>query len=771
MNKYKKRSEGRCSFRRRLYLESLEDRAFLAVLSVGPAEAFQTIQSAIDNARRDDVVEVADGIYDEAVDLSRMGSAVGAQPTDLILRGESENTILRAPVGSAISNTSSISGELTIEGFTIESPADDPSSHGIELSGITGTLLIRAMTFQNISASALSLDTITGDIAVRANDFLGTGRTDGTNAILVRDLSGIGVISQNQLIDVFGNAIRVEQSGGTETLILISDNLVRGDSSFLATTQNGFIGTISNDARLDLSLNRNTFENLGGRAIDVHSMGPAELQTRWTRNVVSQLGGDTAFLLTVAGTSNTALGAVNNSILDTANDGMRVVLNDSARLAAVVQDNLLLGTGDAETDVGLRFITGASASGELAASISSNDFDTISGDGLLVAPGSSVDATLAVLDNFFTGTNSVGGDAALVIRNENPNATNSIRAVISENRLQDGSADAYQLQQQGGSLVIEGDAATASEEIEATNTGQGISIQGGVTLIPLGSLTSATPRLLGDFVWSDDNADGLQDVGEPGIELILMSLTGNEQLGGAAINRQTLTSSDGAYLFSAVLPGVYTLSLVPPTGFVPTEPLIGNDTQIDSDVDAITAFAQVTIDDSDNLSVDVGLVTGFPWQNSDNFLDVNADTVVAPIDVLQIINELNSFGPHALAFPTSEVAPAPFFDVNGDDFVSPVDALQIINFLNGASAEAESPTDSRVLSPYVIEPWQSKRWKATGSRKDAVQLAPVPSLESHFSIPVRTPIPASRAESDIRLSKVEPLLESLALEQLRQSLS
>ena len=675
---------------RSLRVEQLEDRTLLAVLSVGPSGTFATIQSAIDNARPDDVVEIADGVYDEAIDLSRMGSAVSGQPADLILRGESTNAILRAPTGSAIFNSSSITAEFRIEGFTIESPTEAASSNGINLTNVTGTIDVLGMTFQNIAASALSLDMITGDIALRENQFQGTGGTDGTNALLVRDLDGRGVIALNQMDDVLGTAMRIVQSEGTETLLLVSENTIRGDASFLSTTQNGIVGSVSGTARLDLSLHRNKLENLGGHGISLLTSGQAETQTTWTTNLISQLNGDAAFLVTVTGNSNTAFGAVNNSVLDAANDGLRIVLADAANLAASIEGNLFLVIGADATDAGLRLSTSDVASGQVAASIRNNDFDTIGGDGLVLEPRAAVDATFAIVDNFFTGTNSIGGDAAVVIGNADTNATNAIQAVIAGNQLVDGVADAYRLEQQGGTLAIEGDAASASQEIAATNTGSGIEVIGTVTLLPLGSLAPATPRLLGDFVWADDNGDGLQDAGESGIELVQLTLTGSEQLGGAAITRQTLTNNEGAYLFSAVLPGAYTISLEPVSGFVPTEPLVGDDRLIDSDFDAVTATVQLTLVDSNDLSLDAGLVAGFPWQNSNNVLDVNADSSVSPIDVLQIINELNSFGAHALLFPTNGNAPPPFFDVNGDNVVSPIDALQIINFLNNAAAEGEA---------------------------------------------------------------------------------
>jgi len=68
--------------------------------------------------------------------------------------------------------------------------------------------------------------------------------------------------------------------------------------------------------------------------------------------------------------------------------------------------------------------------------------------------------------------------------------------------------------------------------------------------------------------------------------------------------------------------------------------------------------------------------------NLENPLDVNNDGQVSPVDVLLVINRLNSGTP--LSHPL--FGQAPFVDINNDGEVSPVDALLIINWLNRQSA-------------------------------------------------------------------------------------
>ncbi len=78
-----------------------------------------------------------------------------------------------------------------------------------------------------------------------------------------------------------------------------------------------------------------------------------------------------------------------------------------------------------------------------------------------------------------------------------------------------------------------------------------------------------------------------------------------------------------------------------------------------------------------------------PWMNTALPLDPNGDSVVAPNDVLLVVNELNARRSRRL--PTSAAGAAAlsgFVDTNGDGFVSPIDVLAIVNHLN-AEGEGE----------------------------------------------------------------------------------
>jgi len=89
-----------------------------------------------------------------------------------------------------------------------------------------------------------------------------------------------------------------------------------------------------------------------------------------------------------------------------------------------------------------------------------------------------------------------------------------------------------------------------------------------------------------------------------------------------------------------------------------------------------------------------------PWQNPTKPLDVNNDGSVDALDALTIINQLNSFGAHALTNPpVAPNVPPPYVDVNGDGFLSALDALVVINYLNTPSGNTATVRAHLLGSP------------------------------------------------------------------------
>ena len=115
------------------------------------------------------------------------------------------------------------------------------------------------------------------------------------------------------------------------------------------------------------------------------------------------------------------------------------------------------------------------------------------------------------------------------------------------------------------------------------------------------------PRaVIGNYVWADTNNNGLQDVGEPGLAGVLVTLidvaTGNP----VAI---AVADANGGYLFPNVAPGNYTLSFTNlPTGVTFTTSNVGGNDNIDSDVIGSTITGITVLTTTVNLSFDAGVV-------------------------------------------------------------------------------------------------------------------------------------------------------------------
>ena len=123
---------------------------------------------------------------------------------------------------------------------------------------------------------------------------------------------------------------------------------------------------------------------------------------------------------------------------------------------------------------------------------------------------------------------------------------------------------------------------------------------GGATGYDFGELRSAS---LGDFVWEDLDADGTQDPGEPGIVGVAVTLSGLDDR-GTAVNRAATTDTTGAYLFSDLRAGSYTVGFATPVGLVATVANVADD---ETDSDGSSVAKTLAWGDA-NVSVDSGYV-------------------------------------------------------------------------------------------------------------------------------------------------------------------
>ncbi|PID79286.1 MAG: hypothetical protein CSB19_02570, partial [Clostridiales bacterium] len=105
---------------------------------------------------------------------------------------------------------------------------------------------------------------------------------------------------------------------------------------------------------------------------------------------------------------------------------------------------------------------------------------------------------------------------------------------------------------------------------------------------------------IGDYVWLDVNVNGIQDAeesGQAGVAVVLRDSSGKKI-------SDALTDASGFYEFSGLANGDYTVEFTAPEGYVKTLDSQGDDRALDSN----GLVAEVTIDDADDLTIDLGLI-------------------------------------------------------------------------------------------------------------------------------------------------------------------
>ncbi|MCP4811622.1 MAG: hypothetical protein GY888_03865, partial [Planctomycetaceae bacterium] len=128
---------------------------------------------------------------------------------------------------------------------------------------------------------------------------------------------------------------------------------------------------------------------------------------------------------------------------------------------------------------------------------------------------------------------------------------------------------------------------------------------------------------------------------------------------------------------------------------------------------------------SDLATIDFHIDTPHAWYNSLKPLDVNDDTLTTPLDVLWIINSLNSAGARPLVNARTKPLAAPFYDVNKDGHAAPLDALIIINALNMGAGEGEGENHHRYYetplntAPLNMAPIQAGSRTASSTNTEA----------------------------------------------------
>ncbi|MBW8011625.1 MAG: hypothetical protein FVQ83_10360, partial [Chloroflexi bacterium] len=175
---------------------------------------------------------------------------------------------------------------------------------------------------------------------------------------------------------------------------------------------------------------------------------------------------------------------------------------------------------------------------------------------------------------------------------------------------------------QGGDDALDSDADTSTGQTVITTLAVGEDDD----TWDAGMYTTAT---ISDFAWDDLNADGIQDVGELGLENVgvdLYDAGADGQPGGGddTLLSSTSTDASGNYSFTGLDPGTYFLDFTPPGSYLFSPQDQGGDDALDSDANTSTgqtASTTLISGETDN-TWDAGMyltatISDFVWDDTD----------------------------------------------------------------------------------------------------------------------------------------------------------
>ncbi|MDM7925864.1 MAG: choice-of-anchor D domain-containing protein [bacterium] len=137
---------------------------------------------------------------------------------------------------------------------------------------------------------------------------------------------------------------------------------------------------------------------------------------------------------------------------------------------------------------------------------------------------------------------------------------------------------------------------------------------------PLAPAPFPSTGYVGNYVWIDQDNDGIQDSAEPGMSGVTVTLYTS---GGASV-ASTVTDADGAYSFSGIAVGQYSLRFTGlPAGFSFAQRDQGSNDRVDSDADAsgvteIFSLSAGEIKDFYDVGVRTTGIGDRVWEDTDN---------------------------------------------------------------------------------------------------------------------------------------------------------
>jgi hypothetical protein len=117
----------------------------------------------------------------------------------------------------------------------------------------------------------------------------------------------------------------------------------------------------------------------------------------------------------------------------------------------------------------------------------------------------------------------------------------------------------------------------------------------------IASVKLKDPAKIGDYIFLDNNQNGIQDNTDTPLANVKVTLIGTD-INGATVNFPTNSDPNGKYCFDGLIAGTYKIKVENPTGNVPTLKDQGNDDNVDSDIGADGFSPNVSVTNGQNIN-------------------------------------------------------------------------------------------------------------------------------------------------------------------------
>jgi protocatechuate 3,4-dioxygenase beta subunit len=575
------------------------------------------------------------------------------------------------------------STETGVAGVTV----DLLNAAGTSTLAVTTTDSTGHYSFTNLAAGSYDVKFVapTGDAF--------TAATQGSNAAL----------DSNANVSTGLTAPVTLASGQTDTSIdagLISNQVdlsvtkTDGVTSIAAGSQDTYTITVTNNGPATVSsfsMLDNVPANLVNPVFGTPSAGSYSATTDVWSGLNLASGQSVSITLTgtiaaPAGGTTTTTYTASGSSCDGAESGSATVVTGTNQIIVTLWSNQANPTSAGQEVSGISFSLGSTPVSATLSSSSGSLIDIASGGSVTAYSGGITHWGVAECGSTLTlataGTGAVGGCPIDLIIGSGP-YTNANPSITGRDPQIQGPAT-FVLTVPGvtastkiSNVAIEfgtgPDSVLACSSSTTTTGGGSGSITNTVTVTPLNgqidtntanntasdtdTITPAVPATaaIGDYVWWDINANGLQDSTETGIAGVTVDLL---NAAGTSTLAVTTTDSTGHYGFGNLVAGTYEVKFIAPAGDVFTAATQGGNTAIDSNPNVSTGItAPVTLTAGQtNTTIDAGLkgtgaIGNFVWLDvNHNGLQDSAETGVAGVTV----DLLNAAGTSVLAVTTTD---------------------------------------------------------------------------------------------------------------------